>query len=166
MKGRRIFITTGSQKFQFNRLLKEVDQLYEDGLLTMSAFAQIGSSDYRPKHYEYRDFLDRDAFAVEMDRADIVITHGGTGVIISAVKKGKKVIAVPRLAKYGEHVDDHQLQLLEQFEGMGIIEVCHETDNLADCLARVESAQYKTYVSNTAKIVKSIDEFLKEVKKK
>ena len=166
MKGGRIFITTGSQKFQFNRLLKAVDQLYEAGFMTMSAFAQIGSSDYQPKYYEYKEFLDRDAFAAEMDRADVVITHGGTGVIIGAIKKGKKVIAVPRLAKYGEHVDDHQLQLLEQFEGMGMIEVWHDTESLADCLERVKKSKYKAYVSNTEKILKSIDDFLKEVKKK
>ena len=53
-----------------------------------------------------------------MEKANIVITHGGTGAIIGAVKKGKKVIAVPRLAKYGEHVDDHQLQLIKQFDDL------------------------------------------------
>lgn len=57
-----------------------------------------------------------DEFSNEMEKANIVITHGGTGAIIGAVKKGKKVIAVPRRAKYGEHVDDHQLQLIKQFD--------------------------------------------------
>lgn len=59
-------------------------------------------------------------FSQIMDKAEIVITHGGTGAIIGAVKKGKKVIAVPRLARYGEHVDDHQLQLVGQFKELNL----------------------------------------------
>lgn len=102
-----IFITLGSQKFQFNRLLKAIDKLIEQGKIKEEVFAQIGYSDYQPINYNYKQFLDRDEFASMEGRADIVITHGGTGAIIGAVKKGKKVIAVPRLAKYGEHVDDH-----------------------------------------------------------
>ena len=106
----KIFITLGSQKFQFNRLLKAVDELCEKGTIDAEdVFAQIGYSDYIPKNFSYKKFLDRDEFSNEMEKANIVITHGGTGAIIGAVKKGKKVIAVPRRAKYGEHVDDHSL---------------------------------------------------------
>lgn len=118
----KIFITLGSQKFQFNRLLKAVDELCEKGTVDAEdVFAQIGYSDYLPKNFSYKKFLDRDEFSNEMEKANIVITHGGTGAIIGAVKKGKKVIAVPRLAKYGEHVDDHQLQLIKQFDDLNLI---------------------------------------------
>ena len=104
-----IFVTTGSQKFQFNLLLKEVDELVEKKVICESVFAQIGYSD------AYTDFLNQQEFVEKLLGCDMVITHGGTGVIIRAVKNGKKVIAVPRLVKYGEHVDDHQIQLLNQF---------------------------------------------------
>ena len=83
-----IFVTLGSQKFQFDRLLQAVDKLQTDDEI----FAQIGYSEYRPKHYKYKKFLDRDEFAKAMDLSDVVITHGGTGAIISAVKKGKKLL--------------------------------------------------------------------------
>ncbi len=155
----RIFITLGSQKFQFNRLLKEVDQLCENKKISAEIYAQIGYSDYLPKHYEYKDFLDREEFAVEMDKADIVITHGGTGAIIGAVKKGKKVIAVPRLAKYGEHVDDHQLQLTRQFDELKLIYSCEDGD-LSKALKIVKCTRYKLYQSNTDKIIKSIEHFI------
>lgn len=111
-----IFITLGSQKFQFNRLLKAVDKLVANGTITDNVVAQIGYSDYKPQNFGYENFFDREMFAKIMDEAETVITHGGTGAIVGAVKKGKKVIAVPRLSKYGEHVDDHQLQLIEQFK--------------------------------------------------
>ena len=83
-----IFITLGSQKFQFNRLLKAVDELCERGTIEAEdVFAQIGYSDYLPKNFNYKRFLDRDEFSKEMEKADIVITQGGTGAIIGAVKK-------------------------------------------------------------------------------
>ena len=145
-----IFITLGSQKFQFNRLLKAVDDLVEEGAIQEEVFAQIGYSDYKPRNYEFKEFLDRDEFAEMEGKAEIVITHGGTGAIIGAVKKGKKVIAVPRLAKYGEHVDDHQLQLLKEFEKMEIIVACYDVTELENAYKIIRSKQLKKYKSNQA----------------
>lgn len=157
-----IFITLGSQKFQFNRLLKAVDNLIENKKILEEVFAQIGYSDYRPKHYKYKNFLDHDEFAEMESKADIVLTHGGTGAIIGAVKKGKKVIAVPRLAKYGEHVDDHQLQLVRQFKKLNLICACEDVEELGDALKVVKETTYEEYVSNTQKIIDSIIEFIEE----
>lgn len=154
-----IFITLGSQKFQFNRLLKAVDEQLADGKITDEIFAQIGASDYKPQNYQYKDFLNRDEFANWTEKADIVITHGGTGAIIGAVKKGKKVIAVPRLAKYGEHVDDHQIQLIGQFKELNLIHACEDMD-LAKAIEIVKKTEYKVYESNTGKIIESIEEYI------
>lgn len=155
-----IFVTLGSQKFQFNRLLKELDKLIEERVIEEDVFAQIGYSDYLPRNYKYKDFLSRDEFMQWEGKADIVITHGGTGAIIGAVKKGKKVIAVPRLAKYGEHVDDHQLQLIIQFDELRLICPCWEMKNLKDAYYQVRMTEYASYVSNTEKIIKDLDEYI------
>lgn len=156
-----IFITLGSQKFQFNRLLKSVDELIEGGL-DEEVFAQIGYSNYKPKNYKYKEFLDREEFSEVINCSDIVITHGGTGAIIGAVKKRKKVIAVPRLAKYGEHVDDHQLQLVSQFRELDLIYSCEDGD-LKSAIETVKKTKYKEYESNTQTIINSLEEFIKEV---
>lgn len=162
--GNKIFITLGSQKFQFNRLLKAVDELCEKEIVDAAGvFAQIGYSDYLPRKYSYKNFLDRDEFSKEMGKADIVITHGGTGAIIGAVKKGKKVIAVPRLVKYGEHVDDHQLQLIKQFDELNLICPCRDTNKLSDALDTVQKASYNGYESNTSNIISSIEEYIKGI---
>ena len=155
-----IFVTLGSQKFQFNRLLKRLDELVEAGIIKDKIIAQIGASDYIPKHYDYTQFMDREVFAETMDKCSVVITHGGTGVIIGAVKKGKKVLAVPRLAKYGEHVDNHQLQLLNQFDELGIISACYEMDDLGEYYEKLEQNEFKPYVSNTHVIIESIEAYL------
>lgn len=155
-----IFVTLGSQKFQFNRLLKKLDKLVEEKVITDEIFAQIGYSDYIPKNYAYEKFMNRQDFASKMKESNIVITHGGTGAIIGAIKADNKVIAVPRLSKYGEHVDDHQLQLLKEFEEMGIIEVCYSMKKMKEAYENVLNKEYKSYESNTQTIINSIEEFL------
>lgn len=157
-----IFVTLGSQKFQFNRLLKAVDQLIDEGIITEDVFAQTGYSDYQPQNFRYQQFLDREAFAEKMVQADIVITHGGTGAIIGAVKKGKKVIAVPRLAKYGEHVDDHQLQIVNQFEELNLLCACRDAERIGEALETVRNAEFRVYHSNTQTIINSIEAFIEE----
>lgn len=159
-----IFITLGSQKFQFNRLLKAVDELVAVGKIKDEVFAQIGYSDYKPVNYKYEQFLDREKFSQIMDKAEIVITHGGTGAIIGAVKKGKKVIAVPRLAKYGEHVDDHQLQLVGQFEELNLICACQDCAKLDEAVQTVKSTVYNQYKSNTQVIIDDITSFIEDGK--
>ncbi|MGG7213275.1 PssE/Cps14G family polysaccharide biosynthesis glycosyltransferase [Clostridium nigeriense] len=155
-----IFITVGSQKFQFNRLLSEIDKLIGEKKLTEEVFAQTGYSDYIPKNYKYKDFLDRDEFKEIMEKCDKVITHGGTGAIISAVKQGKKVIAIPRLKKYGEHVDNHQIEIVNQFSNMNLICKLDNLVNIVDAIRYIENREFKTYCSNTQKIISSIEKFI------
>lgn len=155
-----IFVTVGSQKFQFNRLLKEVDRLVEENKITEEVFAQIGYSDYLPNNYRYKEFLDRDEFANIMRQCDKVITHGGTGAIIAAVKRGKKVIAVPRLKEYGEHIDNHQLQILKQFDDMKIIHACYDVELIKDIYNKIDEEKTVPYISSTQSIMKNIEEFI------
>lgn len=158
-----IFITVGSQKFQFNRLLKKIDELIECKVINEEVFAQIGASDYKPKNFRYRNYLNGDEFKEYIKLSDIVITHGGTGVIMGAVKQGKKVIAVPRLKRYGEHVDDHQLQLICQFTEQNLIcgvQDCEELENVLKC---IKSRDFNTYTSNTQLYISSIETFLESI---
>ena len=161
-----IFVTTGSQKFQFNRLLLKLDQLVSDGIIREEVYAQIGASDYEPCFYDYTTFMDREAFAEKMRECDIVITHGGTGVIISAVKQGKRVIAVPRLAEFGEHVDDHQVQLLKQFDGMNLICACYDLTKLDRYIRDIRQMHFESYVSNTDTIIRDIEAYLLDSNRK
>lgn len=158
-----IFVTLGSQKFQFNRLLIELDKLVEEKKISNDIFAQIGYSDYKPKNYEFKEFLDREQFSEFMDKCDTVITHGGTGAIVGAVKREKKVIAVPRLAKFGEHVDDHQLQIIDQFTNMNFIVGVKETNEIYEALEQLKTIEFKKYISNTENIIKSIENYLSMV---
>lgn len=156
-----IFITLGSQKFPFDRLLKAVDALAAEGTLTEPVFAQTGCSTYVPTHYDYKPFMDREEFARAVEEADIVITHGGTGAIVGALKKGKKVIAVARKAKFGEHVDDHQEQIVNLFRDAGLLCALEDCGQLAQALEQVRVQTFRPYQSSTQGILDSIDRFIR-----
>lgn len=106
-----IFVCVGSRDYQFNRLLKALDELVAAGKIKDEIVAQTGLSEYEPRNYTWYRYLDRDVFKDYQQKADLIISHGGTGALVGALKMGKQVIAVPRLAQYGEHIDDHQTQV-------------------------------------------------------
>lgn len=116
-----IFVTVGSREYSFDRLLKELDKLIESRIITDSVVAQIGQSSYIPKNYQFIRFIGQDDFKSYQEQADLIISHGGTGALISALKQQKNVIAVPRLEKFKEHTDDHQLQITGALSEMGYI---------------------------------------------
>lgn len=155
-----IFITVGTQKFQFNRLLKEIDRLIEEKKITEEVFAQIGYSDYKPKNYRYKDFIDRDEYSNIMKKCQKVITHGGTGAIVGAVKQGKRVIAIPRLKEFGEHVDNHQIQIVYEFEKVGFILGVKDINMLYSSVENIDKINLKEYISNTNNIIKEIEKFI------
>lgn len=126
----KIFVTVGSRNYQFNRLFKKLDELYEQGVIEGKMFAQIGTSTYTPKHFEYKDFISQEEFAEKVKWADLVVSHGASGSIMKALNAGKKVLAVTRLAKYNEHINDHQIQNNEAFASNGYVLAVYEMDDL------------------------------------
>lgn len=134
-----IFVCVGSREYPFDRLLKKIDELVERGEIKDEVFAQIGQSNYIPKHYAYKRFLSQDEFKEYQGKADLIISHAGTGALVGALKLGKKVIAVPRLAKYGEHIDDHQLQVAEVLDREGYLKSVINMDELLDAINSLKS---------------------------
>lgn len=158
-----IFVAVGTQKFQFNRLLKAVDDLVEQGLLEGEVFAQIGHSDYVPKNYQFKDFISRDDFLSCISRCDLLITHSGVATIIAGMKLRKPVVVVPRLAKFGEHVDDHQFQIAESFSTKNLLLMCKEQDNLADIVQEAKNHIFAEYVSQREKMIGTIREYIEKI---
>lgn len=103
-----IFVTVGTHEQPFNRLIKKVDELVADGTITEPVVMQTGFSTYVPKHCEWHKMLSYDEMKRYIDEARIVITHGGPASFIEVLQAGKIPVVVPRLAEFGEHVNDHQ----------------------------------------------------------
>ena len=133
-----IFVTVGSRAYPFDRLFKKLDALYDEGILTEEMFAQIGTSAYKPRNYAYTTYLQPDEFHKRIEEADIIVSHGASGTIMQALNAGKKVIAVARLQKYKEHMNDHQIQNNEALSaGNYILMADPEMENLAECFEKI-----------------------------
>ena len=129
-----IFVTLGTQDKHFDRLLKAVYKLETNEKIV----AQIGSTEFKSSKpedkFEIHKFLSNEEFEKYMDEARVVITHAGVGTIVYGLKKHKKMIVAARLKKYGEHVNDHQLQILQTFASEGYIIPLENFDDLPKLL--------------------------------
>jgi len=151
-----IFVSVGSQKFQMNRLLVELDRLKKSKVIQQEIVAQIGNCTYIPKHFPYQSFFSREEMEELIGRCDLLICHGGTGTIFSGIRKGKKVIVVPRQSRFGEHVDDHQRDLAAAFEKKNFLLVAWETADISEKLAIFESWEPERFVSNTEYFIEKL----------
>ena len=107
-----ILVTLGTQKEQFTRLLDYI----EKSNIKDEIIVQAGHTKYKSKKMKLFDFISYEEINEYINKADVIITHSGTGSVLMPLKKGKKIIVCARLEKYGEHVDNHQKQLTEIFK--------------------------------------------------
>ena len=151
-----IFVTVGTQKFPFNRLLQAVDQLIETGIIQEPVIAQCGHSTYVPRNYEAHMFMDGVQFEKTVQDCDLLITHSGVGTILKGIALKKKIIVVPRKKSLSEHVDDHQQEIANEFEKLGCVCVCRQIVDLEKCYRNVQnvcSSEMRLHFSNTAKFL-------------
>lgn len=161
----KIFVTVGSRNYPFNRLFVKLDELFEEGILQGPMFAQIGTSTYVPKHYEWKDFISQEEFSAKIQWADLVVSHGASGSIMKALNAGKKVLAVTRLEKYHEHINDHQIQNNEAFASNGYVLAVFEMDELGTTFQRFFDGTDRTRPwenKDPLAIVKLIDENIQQ----
>ena len=150
-----VLVTLGTQTQKFERLLKKV----EESSLNDEIIVQAGGTkDYKSKKMQIIEFINYEEMSKLIEKADFIITHGGTGSILMPLQKNKKVIACARLEKYGEHINDHQKELVSIFAEDGYILELHENEKLDDVLKKLKNWQPKKYVSNTENSIKNLKE--------
>ena len=116
-----IYVTLGTQPCDFARCLKGVEDLVSRYNIDEEIVAQIGYTSYQSDKFKCYEFLPQDEYTRCIAESRIVISHAGTGALFSSIKKGKKVIAVARLKKYGEMVNDHQTEIVKKLSEEGYI---------------------------------------------
>jgi len=125
-----IFVTIGSSHFGFARLIVEVDRLAGVGVLS-DVVAQIGQTDYEPRHCFWQRFLTPAEIQRNMQKAEFVICHAGCGTIEEGLHLRKKMIVVPRLGRLEEAPDDHQLEIARLLAANNRILLAYEVQELA-----------------------------------
>lgn len=153
-----IFVILGTQKNQFPRMLKMVDELVVNGDVKERVIAQIGYTDYKTENFQCFTMVNEEEFQQYVADASVIITHSGSGALFSAIKKQKKIIAVARLQKYGEMVDDHQTELVNKLTEEGyILDGTYSLKEAWDKLGNFKPRQYDFHNTIGETIAKWID---------
>ena len=157
-----ILVTLGTNDKSFIRLIKKIEELIIEQVITEDVVVQAGFTHYESKHMKIFDLIPMEEFSKLTSECSLLITHGGVGSIISGLQNNKKVIALPRLKVFKEHVNDHQLQIIENFEKSGYILASYSVDDLANTIKKVPTFEPKKYTSNTENFIKLIKKYIDE----
>ncbi|MHC4461920.1 MAG: PssE/Cps14G family polysaccharide biosynthesis glycosyltransferase [Planctomycetota bacterium] len=133
-----IFLTVGTS-FPFNRLVKAVDRAIDRALIEEEIFAQVGAGGFKPKHIKYVEMLKKEEFDLCLRKASGLISHAGMGSITMALENHKPMLVMPRLRRYGEVVNDHQLDIARKFEQDSYILVAYGAEELPEKIRALES---------------------------
>lgn len=161
-----ILVLLGTQNNSFHRLLEKIDELIEKGVIDEKVLVQSGYTNYESKNMRIFDLIPQEELERYQEQADLIITHGGVGSIISSLKKGKKVIAVPRLHEFQEHVNNHQKQIVESFSRKGYIIGTNGVEKLEEAILKMQDfkpIKYEQKNKEDLKIVKIIEEFIEKI---
>jgi len=154
-----IFLTVGTQ-FPFDRLVQAVDAVFDDGVIEEKAFAQIGQTAYKPRNFAAVRSLDKDAFDGYVAEASAIISHAGIGIISMALAHKKPLLAMPRLKKYNEAVNDHQVSIAKRFSELGHILVAYDIEDLPDSIRRLKNFVPKERIAAPRAVADRIGCFL------
>lgn len=132
-----IFITLGTQPCDFSRCLEMVEALKKEYNIHDKIVAQVGHTKYHPKDFECVEFVSEEKYQQYIESADVIISHAGTGALFSSMNYGKKIIAVARLAEYGEMINNHQLDIIRKLSEGGYI--LDGTHSIIDAWEKLET---------------------------
>ena len=159
-----IFVTVGTHEQPFDRLLKCIDKMVEEGKITDKVIIQKGYTEYEPKYCESHKLISYDDMQKYINDADIVVTHGGPASFIAPLAIGKIPIVVPRKKDYNEHVNNHQLEFSKEVEKrMGNIIVAETDEEIEDAIINYSKKIKKITNSNNSNNKKFNDALIKEI---
>ena len=131
-------VLLGTQNNDFHRLLDEVERNIQNKNINDEVIVQSGFTKYNSNNMKIFDMTSKENLEKLVDEADLVITHAGIGSIEMALEKGKKVIAVPRCKEYGEHVNNHQKDIEEEFNKKGLLIGIDDVNKLGQAIKQSE----------------------------
>lgn len=134
-----IFVTVGTHEQPFNRLVKKMDELKKEGIITEEVIIQTGFSTYKPQYCQWSKLISYQQMIKNVEDARIVITHGGPASFIMPLQIGKTPIVVPRQQRFNEHVNDHQVEFARNVaERMGTIIPVEDIEKLKDVITNYD----------------------------
>ena len=158
-----VFATVGAT-LPFDRLVNMVDNARAAGLLPERIVMQCGRGGTQLPGVECHESLPFDEMKQILRRADIVICHGGTGSLITALREGCRVVAIARRFDRGEHYDDHQSEITEAFVNRGLIAAADNDEEFAAALQLVRSRNPKCATTDPSALVGFLQDYIADMK--
>ena len=155
-----ILVLLGTQNNSFHRLLEEIEKNIKDKTINEEVIVQAGYTKFQSHKMRIIDLMSKEQLSQFQDEANLIITHGGVGSIISSIEKNKKVIAVPRKHEYGEHVNNHQEEIVELFSKKGYILGVEDVKDLEEAIKKIPYFKPVMYKSDNSKMLKIIEDFI------
>ncbi len=155
-----ILVLLGTFPTAFQRPLVEIERLCREGIIQEKVIVQNGHTQFDSQYLEMKPFIAPDELTKLYEEARIVITQAGTGSLIKGMKLQKKIIAIPRLAKYGEVVDDHQEEILHEFATQNYILPWTEDKPLENALRKIKDFEPSRFISTKHKIINHLQEYI------
>lgn len=122
-----IFVSTGTQ-FPFDRLMEMVDGVVTE--LSEEVVAQALPGKYTPRHFRQLNLIPAKEYDEYVKKSRLIVAHAGMGIIITAMRLNKPILVLPRLARLGEHRNDHQVSTATHLEELGYLTIIKDEDDL------------------------------------
>lgn len=156
----KLFVPLGTQKFQFSRLVIALNKLVEEKKYAPSEILMQSSLYEVQPLFQHKTLISLADFEHSIRQAEVVVTHSGVNTIITCMKMNKPLVIVPRLKEFGEHVDNHQLEIAELMEVKFKVLVIRNMDELSNAIEQAKSHKYLPWISNSDDLKKKLREIL------
>jgi UDP-N-acetylglucosamine transferase subunit ALG13 len=134
------FVSVGNCHQSFARMLGRISEIANGNTIPSPVFVQHGHTPFSGANCVATPFLTRDEFDARLADAVLVVVHGGA-TALQAIRAGKVPVIMPRQARYGEHIDDHQREFARSLKTEGLAVVAEEADDLPAAIARALAEQ-------------------------
>lgn len=155
-----VLVLLGTQNNSFHRLLEQIEYLINKKVIQEEVVVQAGGTKFESKNMQLFDLIEKEKLQEYIKKANYVITHGGVGSILACLEFHKKVIVVPRLKQYAEHVNDHQVQIVENFNKQGYSIGITEVEQLEEAIGKLKDFEPVVFKSNTQNMINLIEKYI------
>ncbi len=157
-----ILVCTGTQRFPFDRLLRAADE-FARAHPEEEVVAQTGCGTYEMRYCRHAAFFSGEEMEALFSKASLLVTHGGSGTVMKALSRGIPVVAMPRRKRYGEHVDDHQTQLVRALAEERYLVPCGRAGKLGEAISLARSGACRPYPCGPTALPDDLAGYVREV---
>ena len=156
----KLYVPLGTQKFPFVRIIIALNRLVEQGEYKPEEIVMQSALYPVKPNFTAFGLIPNEDFNHYMEEAEVIVTHSGVNSIISSMEMGKPLVICPRLHEYGEHVDNHQMEIATLMHDKYDVLVCTDMKDLPNLIKQSKTHKYKHWVSHKKELLSTISKLI------